>query len=232
MPQRAKVSRVCFARNGISSGSPETELCAVPPVRKLASNRPATSHGLHRPIGDAAVGCLDLDHRLEPVERRASRCGRSWRRGRARRTRSAIALATLSAPSASAPESRGNVDRDGHARTSSTISSSCRHRAGRSPRRRASPTARRRRARGNRPAPASPTRRRRLVEADAEQLLELARRSRRRPSTGRLRRGRASAHAGRPAGRGNRDRRSRRRGLRRGERLSASAMIGSASCGT
>ena len=51
---------------------------------------------------------------------RASRCARSCASRPRAATSAAIALATLSAPSASAPASRGDVDRDGHARTSAT----------------------------------------------------------------------------------------------------------------
>ena len=88
----------------------ERQRLCVPPVRKPASNRrwhvrrpsPARRRrGRWRsPPRPSAPG----------NRRRASRCARSWPRCRARRNSAAIALATFSAPSASAPESRGNVD--------------------------------------------------------------------------------------------------------------------------
>ena len=199
MPQRAKVSRVCFFRNGISSGAPSDSGC-VRPSRRPASKSAVDVAGLHRPVGDPAGLRLDFDHRLQPVEParavandlgvEAARVDLLLRRPRRPCRRRAPA----------APESRGTKIRTligAPPRTSSSIRASS-SRPITSPvehRRRAS----RRRARGNRPARGHRAVGRGLVPVDAERLEQRARTSGRRPSTGRLRRGRPSARDGRPA---------------------------------
>ena len=65
MPQRAKVSRSCFLRYGISSVRPRHSACGLP-SRKPASNKPGHGLGGHRPVGDAALGGFDLHQRLQP----------------------------------------------------------------------------------------------------------------------------------------------------------------------
>ena len=84
MPQRAKVRRVCALQIGQVLGPAEAqrvraaaEQAGVEQARDIA--RP------HRPVGDAALWRLDLDHRLEPEQ--AARAGAHDRGRRGPRAR-------------------------------------------------------------------------------------------------------------------------------------------------
>ena len=140
-------------------GLAERQRLCWPPVRKPASNRRWHVLGRHRPIGDAALVGRHLDHRLEEIgaaravahdlgidaAARRFRPRSPWRpcrrRAPVRRNRRECRCVGIMR----APPRRSRR--------------AFRRRAGRSPRRRAWPTARRRTGRGNRPAPASPSRR-------------------------------------------------------------------------
>ena len=113
-PQRAKVRRFWRLRNGI----------VLRPAERAAHARRRQETGVeqaghigrrHRPVGDAARRRLHFDQRLEPEQRRASRCARARRQGRAARPRASDGGRDLSAPTR---QGRG-IARNDRSRTSS-----------------------------------------------------------------------------------------------------------------
>ena len=121
--------------------------------REPASSRPATSAGVDRAVGDAARRRLDLDQRLQPEQAARAVADDLDARGRGSTLPLAERRATSSAPTASAPASRGHEDAHGSSlRLARRSRRAAPRRAGRSAGRRASPPARSRRGRGNRPA--------------------------------------------------------------------------------
>ena len=123
--------------------------------RKPASNSERGVPGRDRPVADAALRRLDFNERLQPEERRASRCARSRASTPRARASRASACATASAPTDSAEESRRDEDARAHCprlapwrRRRSRRAG--RDRAGRSARRRAARRATARNCRGNR----------------------------------------------------------------------------------
>ena len=104
-PQREKVSRVWRFSHGISFGRPEARR-VVAAVEEAGVEQRLDVVAAHRAIGDPASRGLDLDHRLGPVE--AARPGADDvevdARRRARHRPGPVA--TPSAPTATAAESR------------------------------------------------------------------------------------------------------------------------------
>ena len=70
MPTRAKVRRVCFLKNGMSSTRPRERLAAF---EHAGVEQAVDVGGLGRPVTYAALWPLDFDGRLEPVH--AARAG-------------------------------------------------------------------------------------------------------------------------------------------------------------
>ena len=96
----------------------------LPPERKPASKQASDIAGLDRAVSKAAaadVSTSTIGSREVCAARAVAHDRR--RRCRARQISCSTARATLSAPSASAPESPGTIDRHAHERTSATISS-------------------------------------------------------------------------------------------------------------
>ena len=123
MPQRAKVSRVCLARNGICSVMAERA-----GARRLRGCRSRTARA-HRAASPGQRRCgrrrLDLDQRLQPIHAARAIANDLAVDAARRRSLLRIALATLSAPSAKRAGIARDVDaRRLIARTSAAISSS------------------------------------------------------------------------------------------------------------
>ena len=113
MPQRAKVSRVCCLRNGISSARPRRERVRAA-VQHAGIEQAVDIGRRHRPIGDAALGPSRPRPSAPARTGRASRCARSRRRARASRS-----LAQSAAP----PHRRRRTARRHRAETKTRASS-------------------------------------------------------------------------------------------------------------
>ena len=213
MPQRAKVMRVWRLRKGISSGRPTHS--GWPALGRPSANRPGTSAAVTGPKAMRPAGVCDLDHRLEPEQ--AARAGAHDldRQPAALRFVEDRGRHLVGADGAGSGIA-WHEDTRGHRSTCRAISSiDC----GVS-RAIGSPSSMRRRRAGAEAQTigrfdGDPAVGRRVAPLEAEAIEHLAAPAPRRSSTGRLRRGRASARDGRPACRGSRDRTRRRRALRR-----------------